>query len=285
MSNLKNKLAQKVETIENNNSNTVHDNCENVILLNTKENNNPTLTTPQFTISIDEAKERIIMLQNFIKEMMIPNIDYGIIPKCNKPSLFKSGAEKLCDIFGFSKQIEILNRIENWEKGLFHYEVKVTLINKRTNMIEAEGIGACNTNEKKYKTQDSYSIINTVLKMAKKRALIDAVLSATRSSGIFTQDIEDIGDITATITESNLNTSPNRKHNLPNTTIKNTQQNKNSNHINKQQQSDIFSIVTNKHIPINQVKSLIQERYEICESKLLSREQANDFIQFLKLFG
>ena len=27
--------------------------------------------------------------------------------------------------------------------------------------------------------------------MAKKRALIDAVLSATRSSGLFTQDIED----------------------------------------------------------------------------------------------
>jgi hypothetical protein len=28
--------------------------------------------------------------------------------------------------------------------------------------------------------------------MAKKRALIDAVLSATRSSGIFTQDVEDM---------------------------------------------------------------------------------------------
>lgn len=37
---------------------------------------------------------------------------------------------------------------------------------------------------------------NTVLKMAKKRAKIDATLSATRSSGIFTQDVEDmdVGD-------------------------------------------------------------------------------------------
>jgi len=33
---------------------------------------------------------------------------------------------------------------------------------------------------------------NTILKMAKKRAKIDAVIAATRSSGIFTQDIEDI---------------------------------------------------------------------------------------------
>lgn len=32
---------------------------------------------------------------------------------------------------------------------------------------------------------------NTVLKMAKKRAFVDAVISATRSSGIFTQDVED----------------------------------------------------------------------------------------------
>jgi hypothetical protein len=33
---------------------------------------------------------------------------------------------------------------------------------------------------------------NTVLKIAKKRAKVDAVLAATRSSGIFTQDVEDI---------------------------------------------------------------------------------------------
>ena len=33
---------------------------------------------------------------------------------------------------------------------------------------------------------------NTILKMAKKRAKVDATLSATRSSGIFTQDMDDI---------------------------------------------------------------------------------------------
>src|SRR5690606_28333663 len=39
---------------------------------------------------------------------------------------------------------------------------------------------------------EPWSLCNTVLKMAKKRALIDATLSATRSSGIFTQDVEDL---------------------------------------------------------------------------------------------
>ena len=43
---------------------------------------------------------------------------------------------------------------------------------------------------------DIATIKNTILKMAKKRAKIDATLGATRSSGIFTQDIEDIAGVT-----------------------------------------------------------------------------------------
>lgn len=39
--------------------------------------------------------------------------------------------------------------------------------------------------------EDPFTIVNTLLKMTKKRALIDAVLSSTRASGIFKQDVED----------------------------------------------------------------------------------------------
>lgn len=39
---------------------------------------------------------------------------------------------------------------------------------------------------------DIMDTVNTVLKMAKKRAKIDAVIGVTRSSGIFTQDLEEI---------------------------------------------------------------------------------------------
>jgi len=38
--------------------------------------------------------------------------------------------------------------------------------------------------------EDVATLVNTLLKMAKKRALVDAVLSVTRSSGLFTQDEE-----------------------------------------------------------------------------------------------
>jgi hypothetical protein len=46
--------------------------------------------------------------------------------------------------------------------------------------------------------EDVCTLVNTLLKMAKKRALVDAVLSVTRSSGLFTQDEEVIIETTAT---------------------------------------------------------------------------------------
>lgn len=45
---------------------------------------------------------------------------------------------------------------------------------------------------------------NTALKMAKKRALVDAVLTATAASDIFTQDIEDLVDNGVIVTASNV---------------------------------------------------------------------------------
>lgn len=152
---------------------------------------------PTLAITLEEAKERIRLLKTFVAEMMVQGQDFGLIPGCPKPTLLKPGAEKLCDIFGFSKHLEVTQRLEDWDRGVFHYEVKVTLISKRTGVIEAEGIGSCNTKEKKYVKQDPYSLINTILKMAKKRALVDAVLSATRSSDLFTQDMEDLKDMIA----------------------------------------------------------------------------------------
>ena len=46
--------------------------------------------------------------------------------------------------------------------------------------------------KKKYMKMDPYTMDNTVLKMAKKRALIDATLLVASLSDIFTQDLEDM---------------------------------------------------------------------------------------------
>lgn len=48
------------------------------------------------------------------------------------------------------------------------------------------------THERKYLKTDFATNLNTVLKIAKKRAFVDAILTATHASKVFTQDIEDI---------------------------------------------------------------------------------------------
>ena len=147
---------------------------------------------PDFATSPDEVTRRTEMLRDYVKNHMNVGEDYGVIPGGNKPTLFKPGAEKLNAVFGLSPMVEVSNRVEDWDNGFVAYEMKVTLLNKRTGGIEAEGIGSCNSRERRYKNQDAAGIANTVLKMAKKRALVDATLSATRASGMFTQDLEDI---------------------------------------------------------------------------------------------
>jgi len=147
---------------------------------------------PSFAVASEEMARRTRLLQEYVREHMTEGEDYGVVPGGSKPCLFKAGAEKLNAAFGYSPLLSVTNRFENWEAGLLAYEVKVTLVNKRTGQIEAEGIGSCNSRERRYKNQDAAGIANTLLKIAKKRALVDATLSATRSSGLFTQDLEDL---------------------------------------------------------------------------------------------
>ncbi len=233
---------------------------------------------PDFAISLNEAKQRIAMLQSFVKEIMIPGVDFGVVPGCNKPTLLKPGAEKICDVYGFSKHVEVINRVEHWNEGLFHYEVKATLINKRTGFVEAEGIGCCNNREKKYIKNDALSIINTVLKMAKKRALVDAVLSATRSSDIFTQDVEDL-DLAL---PPSRDTMPLRESAAYKENITQKSEALQSNSADKNQTREISKLLGVRNIPSNKARLMMLERYKVNDYKLLSQEQARDFIMYLQ---
>lgn len=229
----------------------------NVIPMSGK--NEQVAIVPSLAISLQEARDRINMLEQFVKEFMAEGIDYGLIEGFDKPTLLKPGAEKLCDIFGFSKQVSIINRIENWEKGIFAYEVKVTLISKQTGLMEAEGIGTCNNKEKAYINQDPFSVINTLLKMAKKRALIDAVLSATRASGIFTQDIEDFPKQTHT-----------KGGDEP---------------VTEKQLKMIFRTVKEINMLPEVARELMKMQYNVEHSTLLTKRQASSFIQDLLLLN
>lgn len=174
---------------------------------------------------LQEMREKVSIVQSFFRDVMVQDEDYGIIPGTAKPSLLKPGAEKLCEFYGYAITIKEERKTQNIETGYCEYEVVVALVSRRTGEVIAEGVGAANTMESRYRwrwvwerdlpagvdksslqtrstrnggtqyrleNEDPWSLWNTVKKMAKKRALIDATLSATRSSGLFTQDMEDL---------------------------------------------------------------------------------------------
>ena len=248
------------------------------LLRNASENNESKSLgiVPSFAIGFEEARQRVVMLQEFVKTMMVQGQDYGLIPGCNKPSLFKPGAEKLCDIFGFSKQVEIMNRAEEWDKPFLHYEVKVTLTNKRTGLLEAEGIGSCNSMERKYASQNTFTICNTLIKMAKKRALVDAVLSATRSSGIFTQDIEDLDLTPQPYAPAVTQTCSSAQSSSPSITVVNS-----TFPITPNQLKKIIVLVKQLGMPTETVKKLMLNRYQVENSQQLTKQNASDLIQHL----
>lgn len=117
--------------------------------------------------------------------------DYDRLPNTAKPTLFKSGAEILASVFNFKTTAKVINRVENYDKQFVIYEICVTVFDKDGNIV-AEGLGSCNSRERRYLKTDFATNLNTILKMAKKRAFVDAILTATHASKVFTQDIEDI---------------------------------------------------------------------------------------------
>lgn len=133
---------------------------------------------------------KIAQFQQLVQNQLKQNHDYGIIPGTPKPTLLKPGAEKILMLMGLRSEFEIVDSTRDFEKGFFQYQVRCKLY--RGDTLITEGLGAANTKERKYLKQDPYTIDNTVLKIAKKRALIDAVLLVASLSEVFTQDIEDM---------------------------------------------------------------------------------------------
>lgn len=179
------------------------------------------------TVEIDNIANtmaKIQQMQNVVQKTLKKGHDFGEVPGTSKPTLLKPGGEKICMLFGLNPEYEFLQTTEDYDKEFFSYNIRCTLFRNRQPV--AQGVGSCNSKEKKYRfvnvdtipetyigqseeytdkygrvrykinNPDICSLVNTILKMAKKRAFIDAVLQVASLSEVFTQDIEDMGDFT-----------------------------------------------------------------------------------------
>ncbi|WP_243149496.1 hypothetical protein [Clostridium niameyense] len=172
--------------------------------------------------AIQGTMQKIATFQAVIQKNLKDGHDFGVVAGAgSKPTLLKPGGEKICMMFGLNPEYEFLERTEDYKDGFFAYNIKCTLY--RNGNPVSQGVGNCNSMEKKYRYinvdevpdgvdpstvekvttkwgTEKYKIpnphiadlVNTILKMAKKRAFIDAVLQVASLSDVFTQDLEEM---------------------------------------------------------------------------------------------
>lgn len=145
---------------------------------------------------VQATMQKIAQFQAVVQKTLKKGHDYGVIPGTgDKPTLLKPGAEKILMLMGLTSEYDVIEKVQDYDGGFFAFTVKCTLY--RGEQKITEGVGHANTKERRYisgKQQDPYTLANTVLKMAKKRAQVDAVLTVASLSDIFTQDLEDMAD-------------------------------------------------------------------------------------------
>lgn len=209
--------------------------------------------------SDEQEPNRLMMLQKelkaYIRAELKEGTDFGKISGYSKPTLLKPGAEKICRFLELAIEYTVEHRYEDWEKGFFMYEVKVRLRQLEYGTIAAEGIGSANTKEAAFTQPEGFPHLNTVIKMAKKRALVDAALNVSAASGYFTQDIEEFSS---------------------------TSKNQLDQPLTKKQLTKIYQLVHELQIDHDVARTMIQTTFQVDHSTKLTKSQASRFIQQLQ---
>lgn len=173
-----------------------------------------------------EIRADVNLIQQVLKAVMKKDVHYGVIPGTPKPTLYKPGAEKILSTFRLNAEplIEDLSSPDE-----IRYRIRIRVTHQVTKLEIGWGVGECSSDETKYKwvkpvCNEEYDetpedrrrekwmkgkdgkpnykqkqirpnlkdVANTILKMSKKRGLVDATLTCTGASDVFDQDIEDM---------------------------------------------------------------------------------------------
>ncbi len=156
------------------------------------------ITPKHLKMQIKEETEKRKLILSFIKDHMKEGVDFGrihIVKDCpnkyncdnayhfSKDTLFKPGAEKFCSLMKL--RIEYHKDKDTWEMlgsspGTVCYLAQLYTPNGQ---LVGEGRGVSSVAEK--------SSPNVAVKIAQKRAKLDATLSTGGLSDFFTQDLDD----------------------------------------------------------------------------------------------
>lgn len=149
--------------------------------------NKKALTIGEDNVELISSKlQKLNDIANIIKQELVSGVDYMNIPGTNKPSLLKSGAQKIGLLYGLVPEYNLIIAEAN-EKN-FKYGFKCELKTFEGKKV-SEGYGLASSYEIGF--QRAKASENTILKMAEKRAYVDAIVAIGNLSKVFTQDMEE----------------------------------------------------------------------------------------------
>lgn len=122
-------------------------------------------------------------------------VDFDVIPKTTRPTLLKSGAERVCQAYGVFARYKRVSAIEEiTPEPFFYYSYECDLIKiapDGTEYILANGYGNSNSKESSNGFNSAFNAANKCEKQAQKRALVAAALSLGSLSSMFYADLDD----------------------------------------------------------------------------------------------
>jgi hypothetical protein len=175
-----------------------------------------------------------------VAELLVEGRDFGTIPGTKKRTLLQPGAQRVAGAFGCMALTEIVeaevdhDRVTSWEKkrklwknrefvgyeretgtatGLYRYMARCRLIHRGTGVEVGEGFGICSSLEDRYVDRPR-DLEHTIMRMAKKRALVDAVLQTFSLSEQFEESEEARADRNELPPEETLKIARGRYHSL-----------------------------------------------------------------------
>lgn len=144
-------------------------------------------TTEPMEARLPKMKKERELMDKFITEQLKEGTDWDISFKAaKKPSLLKPGSEKVCLLLNLMPTFEVDHEtLANMPDAIRSDNIvyRCKLVHRETGQIVADGRGSCSIKEKQ-------SNVNTAIKIAEKRAQVDATLRVAALSDRFTQDME-----------------------------------------------------------------------------------------------
>ena len=153
--------------------------------------------------AIATVKHNIQLCEQLVKEVLEKDIDWGTIPGVSQPFLWDSGAAKIMSAFNCYADYKVIDAAIRTPH--IRYTITSQLISRKSQQVIATGIGAASTKEIKHRYRwveepeeegisrkglkqrkdgkyripnpETEDLLNTIAKMAAKRADVDAAQS------------------------------------------------------------------------------------------------------------